>query len=176
MRYIGVDLGDKRTGLALGDDVTRLASPAGLIEVSIDERDGETLLDALARAFDDLVGRAPATLVVGLPINIDGTEGPRAKLTRAFADRLAARTGNPIELHDERRTSLAADERLARTGLTHKQKKLRRDAIAAAAMLQGFLDATALQGDGNADSEASKDESDSGEGGSSATDRPANDW
>ncbi|MEM7755131.1 MAG: Holliday junction resolvase RuvX [Planctomycetota bacterium] len=170
MRYVGIDLGDKRTGLALGDTVTGIASPATLVEVSIEDQKGEALLDALARTIEDLVGTAPATLVVGLPINIDGTEGPRAKLTRAFADRIAARTNRPIEMHDERRTSMAANERLARTGLTHKQKKLRRDAIAAAAILQSYLNThqSPRQITGQPPEQDQFHESE--------PDRPANDW
>lgn len=140
-RAIAIDLGDKRTGLALGDSVTGIASPAGMIEVSISERGGETLLGAIAGAIDDLVGTSPVDLVVGLPLNMDGTEGPRAKLVRAFAERIGVKTGRRIHLHDERQTSMAADERMARSGLTHKQKKARRDAIAAAAILQSYLDA-----------------------------------
>ncbi len=147
-RLIAIDLGDKRTGLALGDTITRIASPAGLIETAITERDGEALLDALDRAVTELVGTSPARLIIGLPINMDGTEGPRAKLVRAFGARLAGRlaagsAGRPareIVFHDERRSSMAADERMAQTGLTHKQKKQRRDAIAAAAILQSYLD------------------------------------
>lgn len=139
-RAVAIDLGDKRTGLALGDTVTGIASPAGLIEVSIDERGGEALLDAIASAVDELVGRGPADLVVGLPVNMDGTEGPRARLVRAFAARIGARTGRRVHLCDERRSSMDADERMARSGLTHKQKKARRDAIAAAAILRRYLD------------------------------------
>lgn len=143
-RLIAIDLGDKRTGLALGDSITRIATPAGLIETPIAERGGDALLDALERAIADLVGASPARLIVGLPINMDGTEGPRAGLVRAFAERLAARFagdhGREIAFHDERRSSMAADERMAQTGLTHKQKKQRRDAIAAAAILQSYLD------------------------------------
>ncbi|USN99018.1 MAG: Holliday junction resolvase RuvX [Phycisphaeraceae bacterium] len=139
-RAVGIDLGDKRTGLALGDSVTQIASPSGVLEVPIDERGGEALLDAIAAALDELVGSGPADLVVGLPLNMDGSEGPRAKLVRTFAARIATRTGREVYLHDERRSSLAADERMARTGLTHKQKKARRDAIAAAAILQDYLE------------------------------------
>ena len=140
-RLIAIDLGDKRTGLALGDTVTGIASPAGLLEVSIDERGGDALLDAIASAVDDLVGGGPVELVVGLPVNMDGTEGPRAALVRAFAGRIAARTGRGVHLCDERRSSMDADEQMARSGLTHKQKKARRDAIAAAAILRRYLDA-----------------------------------
>lgn len=140
MRYIGIDLGDKRTGLALGDGVTRLATPAGLVEVPLAEDGGERLLRALARAFDDLVGRADHTLVVGLPLNADGTESARSTLTRAWAARLAERTGSAVAFQEERHTTDVAHKRLAQSGLTHKQKKSRRDAIAAAELLQRFLD------------------------------------
>lgn len=140
MRYLAIDLGDKRTGLALGDTVTGIATPAGVVEVPIERRGGEALLEALAAAADELLGTGGAGLVVGLPLNMDGTEGPRAKLVRAFAARLGAKTGHEVHLFDERRTSELADERMARSGLTHKQKKGRRDAIAAAVMLRGFLD------------------------------------
>lgn len=140
MRYLAIDLGDKRTGLALGDDLLRLAAPAGLIEVPIDRGGGEDLLRAINDAVADQVGTGPCELIVGLPLNMDGTEGPRAVLSRAFAARIASRTGRVVHLVDERRTSLLADERMARSGLTHKQKKRRRDAIAAANILQIFLD------------------------------------
>lgn len=139
-RLIAIDLGDKRTGLALADTITRIASPAGLIEVPIAERGGDKLLDAIDRAIDDLVGGAPADLVVGLPINMDGSEGPRAKLVRAYAERIGERTGRTVHFQDERQSSMAANDRMAQTGLTHKQKKARRDAIAAVVILQRYLD------------------------------------
>ncbi|MCB9841307.1 MAG: Holliday junction resolvase RuvX [Phycisphaeraceae bacterium] len=138
MRYLAIDLGDKRTGLALGDSITRLATPVRVLEVPIAAREGEQLLDALAAAIDDLLGPT-GELVIGLPLNMDGTEGPRAKIVRAFAARLASRTARPLHFSDERLTSDAADKALARSGLTHKQKKERRDAIAAARILDGFL-------------------------------------
>lgn len=139
MRYLAIDLGDRRTGLAVGDDVLRLAAPAGLVDVPIDRDAGAALLAALARHADDHLGPGSGELVVGLPVNMDGTEGPRAALVRAYAPRIATATGRAVWLVDERRTSAAADERMARSGLTHKQKKLRRDAIAAAAVLERFL-------------------------------------
>lgn len=147
MRYLAIDLGDKRTGLALGDSVTGIATPAGMVEVPIERGAGEALLAALAGSADELLGTGGAGLVVGLPLNMDGTEGPRAKLVRAFAERLGSKTGLTVHLFDERRTSELADERMARSGLTHKQKKGRRDAIAAAVMLQGFLDSLGAEDD-----------------------------
>ncbi len=145
MRYLAIDLGDKRTGLALGDAVIKIASPVGVIEVPIDRRDGADLLDAIARACEEQLGPS-GELVMGLPLNMDGSEGPRAKLVRAFAARVSEKTGRAVHLQDERRTSRRADERMAQSGLTRGQKKARRDAIAAAGFLQDFLDALSRPG------------------------------
>ena len=81
----------------------------------------------------------PMRLIVGWPVNMDGTPGPAAKSARAFADEAATRFGLPVHLQDERLTSADADESMARTGLTHGQKKQRRDALAAAAILRAFF-------------------------------------
>ncbi len=148
MRYLAIDLGDKRTGLAVGDEQTRLATPVDMIEAPLfaaaaptarDRAFGSRLLDEIDRAVHEHLDPADA-LVLGLPLNMDGSEGPRAALVRRFAEAVAARTGRTVLLVDERRSSMAADERLARTGLTHGQKKRRRDAIAAAEILQRLLD------------------------------------
>lgn len=137
-RYLAIDLGDKRTGLAVGDDITKLVSPAGLLEIPIDRDNGNALLDAIARACEDHLDRGDE-VVIGLPINMDGSEGPRAAMVRAWGERIGPRTGRRVHLCDERETSEEADEQMARTGLTHGQKKQRRDALAAAAILRRFL-------------------------------------
>lgn len=132
MRYLAIDLGDKRTGLAVGDDVTGIASPLDVIvTASPDER-----IRQILRAIDD---QGPDALVVGLPLNMDGSEGPAARKIRAFVDTLAARCALPAHFVDERLTSVAADDQMARTGLTYKGKKQRRDALAAATILRDFL-------------------------------------
>ncbi|HZW09926.1 MAG TPA: Holliday junction resolvase RuvX [Phycisphaerales bacterium] len=138
MRYLCIDLGDKRTGIAVGDDVTRLATPVEVLEVPRERDAGRALLDAVARAVEEQVGPRDE-LVVGLPLNMDGSEGERAKLVRAFAGAVRERTGRVVHLHDERLSSVQADWDMGRTGLTHKQKKARRDALAAAAILRDFL-------------------------------------
>lgn len=147
MRYLAIDLGDQRTGLAVGDSVTRLAGPVGVLEVPIATNGGGALLDAIAAAADEQLGRASEAgrrraagqLVVGLPLNMDGTEGGRAKLVREFAARLSKRTGRTLRFQDERLSTADADWAMARSGLTRKQKKERRDALAAAAILTDFL-------------------------------------
>ncbi len=134
MRYLAIDLGDKRTGLAVGDDETRIASPIGVIEAPM--ATGDRLLDAIARSADE---HGPDAVVVGLPLNMDGTEGPRSALVRAFGERIGARLGLPVEFEDERLSSAEADWSMARTGLTRGQKKSRRDSMAAAAILRTFF-------------------------------------
>ncbi len=132
MRYLAIDLGDKRTGLAVGDDETGLATPAATLPVA----PGPALIDAILRMIRE---HEVGTLVLGLPLNADGSEGPRAKLTRRFGVSLQGATEVPLYYQDERLTTYAADQRLAGTGKTHKQKKAARDAIAAAEILQDFL-------------------------------------
>jgi len=134
MRYLGIDLGDKRTGLALGDDETGLIAPLDVIAA----RRGESLLAALLEAIDQ---QRPAAIVIGLPINMDGTEGPAAKTSREFGELLHHRSGLPVIYQDERLTSYAADQHMAQTGRTHKQKKQLRDALAAAEILRDFFGA-----------------------------------
>lgn len=137
MRYLGVDLGDKRTGLALADTESGLVSPQGLIETPIGREAGEALLRDLERAAADL---GPAEVVVGLPLNMDGTEGLRTKLVRAYAGRIAARLNLPVHLHDERLSTEAARWDMAGSGLTRGKKKQMKDAMAAAAVLRDFLE------------------------------------
>lgn len=136
MRYLCIDLGDRRTGIAVGDSVTGLVSPGEVIECPVDRRAGEELLDLLVR---EVRRQGPTGLVVGLPMNMDGTEGPRAKKVRAFAGRIAAAAALPLDFQDERLTTADADWSMARTGMTRGQKKARRDALAAAAILRDYL-------------------------------------
>ena len=132
MRYLAVDLGDRRTGLAAGDDVVRLVQPVEVIEVPR----GPALVDALVRAVDR---HGPDALVIGLPLNMDGSEGPAARAVREFGALLAERARIPLHFQDERLTSFEADERMARSGRTHREKRALRDALAACAILEGFL-------------------------------------
>ena len=133
MRFLAIDLGDKRTGLAIGDDETRVAAPLTVIELPR----GDALIDAIA---DSIKKHAPDEIVIGLPLNMDGTEGPQAKLVREFGEQLHKYCGLEVHYHDERLTSFAADQQMAGSGRTHKQKKRLRDALAAAEILRGFLD------------------------------------
>lgn len=132
MRYLAIDPGGKRTGLAVGDDLTGQAGPVGMIETS----DPATLLREIRKAIDE---HAPDALVIGVPLNMDDTVGPAAKKAQALAMLLEQNTGLKVHCVDERLTSFEADELMKQSGLTHKQKKARRDALAAAAILRDFL-------------------------------------
>lgn len=132
MRYLAVDVGAKRTGLAAGDDVLRIVQPVEVIEAPC----GDALLDALSKAA---ARHGPDALVVGLPLNMDGTEGGAAAGARAFGARLGARTGLAVHFQDERLSSFEADQRMARSGRTHRGKRALRDALAACAILEAFL-------------------------------------
>jgi putative Holliday junction resolvase len=131
-RFLAVDVGGQRTGLAVGDTLTRLAMPVGVLHVP----KGPTLMDALVKAVRE---QAPDAIVVGLPLNMDGSEGGSAREARAFALELQSRTGLHVHLQDERLTTFDADQRMARSGRTHGEKKALRDALAAAALLEDFL-------------------------------------
>ena len=132
MRYLAIDLGEKRTGLAVGDDVTGIASPLDVIHTA----GAQERFKQLERAIDE---QGPDALVLGVPLNMDGSEGPGVTKSRAFAKELGERFGLPVHLVDERLTSATADDQMAQTGLTRGQKKARRDALAAAAILRNFL-------------------------------------
>lgn len=135
MRYLAIDPGDKRTGLAVGDDDTKIASPLSVITTTSKQQ----RLVAIGQAIQD---HDPEALVLGLPLNMNGSEGPAAQKARFMAAELAQHFDLPIHLIDERLTSDEADQKMARSGLTHKGKKRRRDAMAAAAILLRFLERT----------------------------------
>jgi putative holliday junction resolvase len=133
MRYLGLDVGRARIGLALADDVLRTARAHRIVP----RRGDATDLDAIAEVAGEFeVTRA----VVGLPLNMDGTEGGSARMARAFAARLESRLGIPVELHDERLSTFEASTRLREQGLSARDQKGVIDAEAAAVILQGWLD------------------------------------
>ncbi len=133
MRHLGVDLGRARIGLALADDVLRTARPLRVVTRRAEEADLRAIADA-AREYE--VDR----VVLGLPRNMDGTEGPSARLARAFAPKLERALGVPVELFDERLSTFEAEIRLRDQGFSAKDRRSRVDAEAAAVILQGWLD------------------------------------
>jgi putative Holliday junction resolvase len=133
-RYIAIDYGTKRIGLASADSAVGVTTPLGVVAGRNDlAADVDAVLAVVADYQVD-------TLVVGLPLNMDDTEGPQAKLTRRFGTLLAERSGLEVVYHDERLSSFAADDAMAGSDLTQQQRKRQRDKLAAAAILQAFLD------------------------------------
>ena len=133
MRTLGVDLGRVRIGLALADDVLRTARPLRVVERRAEGADLAAIAEA-AREYE--VER----VVLGLPLNMDGSEGPSARLARAFAPKLEAALGVPVELFDERLSTFEAETRLRDQGFSAKDRRSRVDAEAAAVILQGWLE------------------------------------
>ena len=130
MRYLAIDYGTKRTGLAICDPTELIASPLEVI------KDRNDLPEYIAKvALQEQV----EAIVVGLPLNMDDTEGPQAKRVRDFATLLSQRTPLEILFHDERLSSFDAESKMA-AHYTRKQKKNRLDAVAAASILQSFID------------------------------------
>jgi putative Holliday junction resolvase len=134
-RILGIDYGGKRIGLAVCDPEERIASPERVVASRGDVTGDAAAVAAVAAELD------AAAFVVGLPLNMDGTEGDQAKRTRAFGDALGAASGKPVHYWDERLSSHAADTRLAGRGLTRGKKKQRQDAVAAAIILTDYLEA-----------------------------------
>lgn len=136
MRYLAIDLGDKRTGIAIGDDFTGIVTPHEVLSVPI-KPTHDRLLVAIEKCIDDF---GPDALVLGMPFHMDGSEGERAKIVRVFGAALGEHTGLTIHYQDERLTSADAEWVLDGSGKTHGQKKALRDALAAAAILRDFLE------------------------------------
>jgi putative Holliday junction resolvase len=133
MRLAGLDLGTKTIGVALSDPGLKIATPLQTIRREKFSKDAETLLALCAR---EKVGG----LVLGLPINMNGTEGPRAQATRAFLRNLARLTALPVTLWDERLSTAAAERAMIEADLSRKKRAEKIDAAAAAFILQGALD------------------------------------
>ena len=129
MRIMAIDYGDARTGVALSD-------PTGFLA-------GQTFL--IKSRKEDVVLEEAEELVMGYPRNMDGTLGPRAEKYAAFAERLKERTGLPLTLWDERRTTVDAHRILGEQGVRAKNRKDKIDSVAATLILEGFLDWKRLQ-------------------------------
>jgi len=130
---IGLDLGTKTIGVAASDPDRRLAAPVETIARKRFQLDAEQIF-ALAGE------RSAVGFVLGLPINMDGSEGPRAQATRAFAANFAKRTALPIALWDERLSTAAVERALIEADASRAKRKNVIDAHAAAYILQGALD------------------------------------
>ena len=141
MKIMAIDYGDARTGVAISDPTELLA---GHTEV-IHSRRGEEVCAQIARLAEE---HGAEELVLGLPRNMDGTEGSRGELCRAFREELAAATGLPVTLWDERRTTIEAHAILHAGGKRMKQHRKTVDAVAASLILEGYLARRRLEGGG----------------------------
>ena len=131
MRYLCIDYGQKRTGLAVCDADETIASP--LVVLDCPGNLVSAILDIIKREEIDAI-------VIGLPLNMDDTQGHAVKIVRSFAESIGRCIDIPIHFQDERLSSFDAEKKLAGLDLTRKKKKKHLDAIAAASILQAFLD------------------------------------
>lgn len=132
MRIMGIDYGDARTGLAVSDAMNILVGEAW----TVNQWDANTLADEIIR---QAVARGVERFVLGLPKNMDGTEGARAEKCLEFAALLAGKTDIPIVMWDERRSSVEAHAILHANGKKEKKHRKTVDAVAASLILEGYL-------------------------------------
>jgi putative Holliday junction resolvase len=132
MRILAVDYGDARTGIAMSD---LLCSIVGSTTV-IHSRNQDKTLDEIVRLVKE---NGVTEIVMGLPKNMDGTEGTRAELCRQFADRIRETTGLTVVMWDERRTTVEAHNILSQHNYHGKKRKNTVDAVAASLILEGYL-------------------------------------
>lgn len=130
-RLIGLDIGGRRIGVAVSDELGMIASPIAMIERQSD------VAGQLRKLVADY---GVSRLVAGLPVGLSGREGPQAEETRTFGDALAAEVGLPLEYWDERLTSAIAEQALIAQGARRDKRKQQIDAVAASVILQSYLD------------------------------------
>lgn len=132
MRIMGIDYGDARTGLAVSDEMNILVGEAW----TLNEWNPERVADAIAQEAQK---RNVRRLVLGLPKNMDGSEGPRAEKCRSFAELLRSKTDIELVMWDERRSSIEAHAILHANGKREKKHRKTVDAVAASLILEGYL-------------------------------------
>lgn len=137
-RLFGLDLGEKTIGMAVCDAGWSVASPVGTVR-----RGGKFALDAQALLAEMDARDGIAGLVVGLPVNMDGSEGPRCQSVRQFAVNLLGLRDLPVAFWDERMSTMAVERAMLGADLSRKKRAKAIDAAAAAYILQGALDAIA---------------------------------
>lgn len=135
MRSLGLDIGDKRIGVALSDPEGILASPLAIIDRRDDTTDVEAIVNIISR---QQVGQ----IIIGLPRSMDGSIGRQAEKVKSFAEKLSSHTDVPVEFRDERLTTVSAKRLMQSIGRKKTGKKTRDDAMAAALILQSYLDET----------------------------------
>lgn len=132
MRILGLDPGERRIGVAVSDATGTIATPHSVID-----RRHADMADAIRRLVDEY---EIELIVVGLPVSLSGEEGPSAQAARALAESVAEATDLPVALQDERFTTVTAEDALIEGGVRSSERREVRDKVAAAVMLQGYLD------------------------------------
>lgn len=133
MGLAALDVGDARVGVAVSDDLGVSVRGIGVVR----RQGGSHDLVAIARV---LAPHGVSRLVIGLPLNMDGSEGRQAARVRAFGDRLAAHLGLPIDFWDERLTTFAAEDQLRSQGVKARRRRALVDQVAAEVILRSYLD------------------------------------
>ena len=141
MRVMGLDFGSKTVGVAVSDSLLLTAQGVEIIR----RKDENKLRQTLARIEELIVEYEVEEIVLGLPKNMNATEGVRVELTNEFKDKLERRTGLPVTLWDERLTTVAADKAMMEAGIRRENRKNYVDMIAATLILQGYLDYRSMQ-------------------------------
>ena len=132
MRIMGIDYGDARTGVAISDLMCSIVGSTCVVP----SRNREKAVADIVRLANEY---GVTGIVVGLPKNMDGTEGIRAELCRGFAETLRQETGLPVDMWDERRTTVEAHNILSQHNYHGKKRKNTVDAVAASLILEGYL-------------------------------------
>jgi len=133
MRYMALDVGERRVGLALSDET-------GTIARSLTVMERASRVEDHARLRDLAVAHGVETLVVGLPLDAEGQEGPQARRIRRYGRRVAAALDLPVVFWDESGSTVRAQEAMIEAGRSRRARRTRIDAAAAAAILQDYLD------------------------------------
>lgn len=141
MRVMGLDFGSKTVGVAISDPLLITAQGIEIIR----RKDENKLRQTLARIEALIVEYEVTQIVLGLPKNMNATEGERVEKTKEFADRLTRRTGLPVSFWDERLTTVAADKAMMEAGIRRENRKDYVDKLAAVLILQGYLDERAMR-------------------------------
>ena len=141
MRIMGLDFGSKTVGVAVSDSLLMTAQGVEIIR----RKEENKLRQTLARIEELIVEYEVGEIVLGLPKNMNATEGIRVELTLEFKDKLERRTGLPVHMWDERLTTVAADKTMMEAGIRRENRKEYVDMIAASLILQGYLDRRSME-------------------------------
>lgn len=141
MRIMGLDFGSKTVGVAISDPLLVTAQGIEIIR----RKEENKLRQTLARIEELILEYDVEEIVLGLPKNMNNTEGVRVDLTMEFKDKMERRTGLPVTLWDERLTTVAADRAMMEAGIRREDRKDHVDRIAACLILQGYLDMRSMK-------------------------------